>query len=37
MSADYLSRLPATVPPGKIIVHNHVRPARFSGMAGRAK
>ena len=31
---DYLSRVPQSVPSGKIIVHNQVRPTRHLGMRG---
>jgi hypothetical protein len=31
---DYLSKLPAVVPPGKVLVHNHVRPTRELGLRG---
>ena len=31
---DYLSAVPRSVPPGKIVVHNTVRPAMRLGMRG---
>ena len=30
----YLSRVPESVPPGKIVVHSHVRPTRRLGSRG---
>jgi hypothetical protein len=30
----YLSRMPASVPPGSILVHNHLQPARRLGWRG---
>ena len=34
VSLDYLSRIPESVPPGKIVVHNFVRPTRRLGSRG---
>ena len=31
---NYLSDVPKSVPPGKIVVHNNVRPTRQLGMRG---
>jgi Recombinase len=31
---DYLNRLPATIPAGRVLVHNHVRPTRQLGSRG---
>jgi len=31
---EYLDRLPATIPPGKLLVHNSVRPQRQLGLNG---
>lgn len=32
---DYLKRIPKSIPPGKIIVHNHISPvARICGTRG---
>jgi hypothetical protein len=31
---EYLTRLPAAVPPGRVLVHNTVRPARRLGTRG---
>jgi len=31
---DYLKRIPATIPPGRIIVHNNARPTRRLGLRG---
>jgi hypothetical protein len=31
---EYLSRLPAIIPTGRVLVHNHVRPARRLGTRG---
>ena len=31
---EYLDKLPATIPPGKILVHNHVQPTRGLGSRG---
>lgn len=31
---EYLSRLPDTVPAGRVLVHNNVRPARRLGSRG---
>src|SRR5262249_19140819 len=30
----YLSRIPASVPPGSILVHNHLQPTRRLGWRG---
>jgi uncharacterized protein (DUF433 family) len=30
----YLKRIPPTVPPGRVVVHNHVRPTRRLGQRG---
>ena len=30
----YLTRLPAAIPPGKVLVHNHVQPTRRLGWRG---
>ena len=27
-SMEYLDRLPDEVPPGKVLVHNHIKPTR---------
>ena len=34
MTHEYLSRLPAAVPAGKVLVHNHIVPTRNLGMRG---
>ena len=31
---DYLARLPAEIPPGKVLMHNRVRPTRRLGSRG---
>ena len=31
---EYLSKLPAEIPPGRILVHNHVQPSRNLGSRG---
>lgn len=31
---EYLTRLPKEVPPGRVLVHNHVKPARPLGTNG---
>jgi hypothetical protein len=31
---QYLNRIPATIPPGLVIVHNNVRPSRRLGNRG---
>jgi hypothetical protein len=31
---DYLTTIPKTVPEGRVVVHNHVRPARRLGTRG---
>jgi hypothetical protein len=31
---DYLKHIPATVPPGSVVVHNNVKPARQLGSRG---
>jgi len=31
---DYLNEVPRKVPEGRIVVHNHVRPARYLGQRG---
>jgi hypothetical protein len=32
--SEYLSSLPAAIPAGRVLVHNHVRPARVLGSRG---
>ena len=34
IDAEYLASLPAAVPAGRFVVHNHVRPARRLGSRG---
>jgi hypothetical protein len=34
MEMEYLRKLPAEVPTGRVLVHNHVRPARRLGTRG---
>jgi hypothetical protein len=34
LTVTYLTRLPATVPADRVIVHNHVRPTRRVGSRG---
>jgi hypothetical protein len=31
---EYLTTIPATTPPGRVVVHNHVRPTRRLGLRG---
>ena len=31
---EYLDKLPATIPPGKVLVHNAARPQRQLGLNG---
>jgi hypothetical protein len=31
---EYLLKLPASIPTGRVLVHNHVRPTRHLGMRG---
>ena len=34
LGIEYLDKLPATIPPGKALVHNNVRPTRQLGLRG---
>jgi hypothetical protein len=34
MTFEYLDRLPRALPAGRVLVHNHVRPARRLGVRG---
>jgi hypothetical protein len=31
---EHLQKFPASVPPGKVLVHNHIQPARRAGTRG---
>jgi hypothetical protein len=34
LGIEYLDKLPATIPPGKALVHNNIRPTRQLGLRG---